>query len=91
MGWNHRVLATEHQMSDGTVETYLAIHEIYYDDAGNPNGFTVNPITIGGDSLSGLNWTVDRIKECLEKPILWGDERFPQEHKPQNEKNDKLD
>jgi hypothetical protein len=89
MSWNHRVLATEHEMSDGRVEVYLQIHEVYYDKNKKPNGYTANPITIGGDDLDSLNWTVDRIKESLSKPILWGDERFPEEYKPNdNETHD---
>ena len=78
MSWNHRVLATEVPYPDGTTEMYFEIHEVYYDEDGNPNGYTANPITIGGDSLEGLNWTVDRIKESLTKTILWSGDKFPQ-------------
>jgi hypothetical protein len=81
MTWNHRLLATEYE-SVGSKETYFQIHEVYYDEDGKPNGYTANPITIGGDSIDGLRWTVDRIKECLEKPILWGDDRFPEVYEP---------
>jgi hypothetical protein len=59
---------------------YFEVYEVYYDKDGKPNGYTANPITIGGDSLEGLHWTADRIKEALSKPILWEGDRFPEEY-----------
>jgi|688.fasta_scaffold178623_2 hypothetical protein len=80
MSWNHRVLASEHKYVDGTTEMYFEVYEVYYDKDGKPDGYTANPITIGGDSLEGLRWTADRIKEALSKPILWEGDRFPEEY-----------
>ena len=72
MGWNHRIIKDVCQV---TGETYLAIHEVYY-EKGIPNAATKNPITISGENLTSLIWTVDRIKECLRKPILeWNEEK----------------
>jgi len=76
MGWNHRILAREHEG-----EVYFNIHEVYYKD-GIPDGYTANPISVGGESIKSIRWTLNKMKECLKKPILWGDERFPQEYKP---------
>jgi len=74
--WNHRVLVT----TDKHGETYFNIHEVYYNkETSKPDGYTANPITIGSDSIDGLRWTIDKIKESLEKPILWGDDKFPNE------------
>ena len=74
MRWNHRVIAKEYNR-----EILLQIHEVYY-DKNEPKWFTQDPIHIIGDDLEELNWTVDKIKECLNKPILWGDDKFPQEY-----------
>lgn len=46
MSWNYRILVSE---TNG--EDYYAIHEVFYDDGGNPNGWTQEPIDFGGDSV----------------------------------------
>lgn len=90
MSWNHRVLVTEHKLSNGEIETHFQIHEVYYDKDGNPDGCTANPITISGDSLESLEWTIDRIRECLRKPLLWGDEKFPKIYSRDDEKQTRV-
>jgi hypothetical protein len=75
MGWNHRVLAHEHKG-----EIYFQIHEVYYDDSGTPNGYTENSVSVGGESLKDIGWTLNRMKECLKKPILWAGDKFPSEY-----------
>ena len=65
MSWNHRLLA--HKDGD---EMYFQIHEVYYDKEGKPDGYTANGVSVGAESLDGINWVLDKMKECLEKPIL---------------------
>lgn len=77
MSWNHRILA--HEFPDGTIE--LHIHEVYYDKHGVPDGCTKNPISIGAEDIDGMNWQLEKIKECLEKPIIYFGDKFPQEYK----------
>ncbi len=60
---------------------YFQVHEVYYNEAGRPDGMTLHPIHIGGDSLEDIEWTLDKIQESLKRPILWGDDRFPEEFK----------
>ena len=80
--WNHRVLATEHNG-----EIFFGVHEVYYDDEGKPNASTKEAVRIGSECIEGIQWQLTKIYECLQKPILWGDERFPQEFKmEENEK-----
>ncbi len=74
--WNHRVLATEYNG-----EVYFEVHEVYYDDEGKPNAATKEAVRIGSDDIEGIRWQINRIEECLQKPVLWGDDRFPQEYK----------
>jgi len=76
MGWNHRVLATSKDN-----EIYLQIHEVYYNSEGVPDGYTMNPITIGSEEISSLRWTINKISDSLKKPILWAGDKFPQECK----------
>ena len=75
MGWNHRIMATEYNG-----EVYFNIHEVYYDENGTPSGYTENPISVGGESVKSIRWTLNKMKECLKKPILYGDDRFPLEY-----------
>lgn len=77
MSWNHRVFAYESQ----TGEVYLEVHETYYDKKGIPNGYADQGNVMRGDSIKGLNWTANKIKLALKKPILSA-ENFPKEYKP---------
>lgn len=71
--WNHRVLA--HPTEE---DVYFSIHEVYYDETAKPNGATINAVGVGSESLAGIEWTLKQMLACLEKPVLWGDKRFPQ-------------
>lgn len=75
MSWNYRVLA--HEYHD---ELFFAIHEVYYNEDGTPDGCTQNAIGVAGENPDGLKWTLNRMKEALKKPVLWGGDRFPQEY-----------
>lgn len=79
MGWNHRVLATEYIYEDGRREIYFEIHEVYYKGE-KPDGYTRNPVSVGSDSMEGIQWTLEMMMECLNKPILWSGDRFPEEY-----------
>lgn len=65
MTWNYRVLA--HRDGAGI---YFQIHEVYYDEQGNPNGYTERGTTIGSETLESLRSELERMKECLDKPVL---------------------
>lgn len=75
MGWNHRILAHEYKG-----EIYLQIHEVYYDDDGNPKSYTSEAISVGGESLKSITWTLNKMLQCRSKPILWAGDRFPNEY-----------
>jgi hypothetical protein len=53
--WNYRVI--EFQTGD---ETHRAIHEVYYDDAGKPNGYTANPASIWWYADEAVNVVLNR-------------------------------
>ena len=76
MYWNHRVLASE---QNG--EIYFQIHEVYYDKNDKPDGYTKNSISVGGENIKEINWTLNKIKKCLKEPILWAGSKFPKEFK----------
>lgn len=77
MSWNYRILAQEQENG----EIYFQIHEVYYNENGIPDGYTANGVTVGTDSVKGINWILNRMKEATKKPILWEGKRFPEEYK----------
>lgn len=69
--WNYRVI--EFVAPDG--ETWRAIHEVHSDDDGNLTGYGEKPApvmgeAVDGDIRGGLEWTLDRMREALDKPVL---------------------
>lgn len=80
MTWNHRVLHSTKTHKEGTVEDIYAIHEVYSSDA-NPEmigGPTMDPVAPVADTLDGLRWTLDKMREACEKPVLEMDETITQ-------------
>lgn len=68
MNWNHRVIEFE-----GKPGPYWAIHEVFYDDDGNPSAHGEEPavlLTDEEDWQKGLEWTLRVMKTCLGKPVL---------------------
>lgn len=74
MTWNYRIIVYE-----GDGENYFQMHEVYYDEDGNPDGYTENPIHIGAKSIEELEWVFEKMKEALTKPIL-STKDFPNEY-----------
>lgn len=61
MTWNYRVIKTKTPYGD----TY-AVHEVYY-ELGEGMVWTVDPITISGDSIDDIKWELQTILEDIEK------------------------
>jgi hypothetical protein len=74
MGWNHRILATERNG-----EVYFQVHEVYYNDDGIPERYTLNPISVGCETINGIRWTINKMAESVKKPVLWAGDKFPKE------------
>jgi len=66
MAWNYRVL----RHPDG----HLALHEVYYDNAGKPISYTAKPIHFAVDEdegLPGLTASLElALRDAKERPIL---------------------
>lgn len=66
MSWHYRVL----RHPDG----WLALHEVYCDEDGKPNGYTVNPASFGADAEEGLSGIIGALKMALadaeRRPIM---------------------
>ena len=75
MTWNHRILAHK----DGN-DWCFQIHEVYYNNQGKPISYTDKAVGVSAESIKGLHWVLDKMKECINKPIL-SVKNFPEEHK----------
>jgi hypothetical protein len=64
--WNYRVV----RYADGA----MAVHEVYYDDNGSPEGRQIDPATFYSDADEGLDGLVRSLERALanarENPIL---------------------
>lgn len=71
--WNYRVIRKPYDYKDLVFEEYN-VHEVFYDDNGNIESWTTEPISPYGDTLEELKNTLEKMLEALEKPILQEDE-----------------
>lgn len=73
--WNYRLMAHE---SDN--DFHIEIHEVYYDEKDKPISYTEKGRSVIGDDLESIKWTLDKMKESLNKPILYYGDKFPNEY-----------
>lgn len=66
MFWNHRVI--EAVGEDG--EKYYGIHEVYYDNDGNPRAYTENPVGVSWGQDDNPMQVLEWMTNCLSKPYL---------------------
>jgi hypothetical protein len=59
--WNHRLI----RHPDG----YLALHEVYYDEAGEPNKYTADPAVFVVDEEEGANALFEAMKRALDSAL----------------------
>lgn len=71
MSWNYRVIEF---VQPGSDEPWQAIHEVYYDQDGNPDGYSEEPACVSSTdaagTVAGLGWVLDNMREALSKPVL---------------------
>jgi hypothetical protein len=67
--WNHRVVRRVYKTTNYEEESF-AIHEAYYDDDGNVTRITQDPVDPHGSSMEDLRWSLNKMRECLEYPVL---------------------
>jgi len=69
-GWNHRVMHHVYKSPTGIEEEFFEIHEVYYDDNDKVDGYTKNAIAPGGNTVEELRAELQRMLDCLNKPVL---------------------
>jgi hypothetical protein len=64
MTWNYRVIKIGEE---------VGIHEVYYDEEGNPSSYTANPVAVSSyteDGADSLKWILERMLEGVCKEVL---------------------
>lgn len=70
MSWNYRIFKRIHRNKYlPEPETLYEIRETYYDKDGNINGWAETPDVIG-DSADELKGTLEKMLQCLDKPLV---------------------
>ncbi len=73
MSWNYRVI----KFCRLGLEEYFEIHEVHYDKDDKPTSYTESASDIVSESLEGIQWHLDRMREALDKPVLTPED-FPE-------------
>ena len=69
-GWNYRVFKRIHTHKYlPEPEILYEIREAFYDDDGKVDGWAEMPDVIA-DSLDGLKWTLNKMMESIDKPVI---------------------
>ena len=69
MTWNYRVIRKTQTGYDNLGE-YYGIHEVYYDDDGNPEMVTVEPVGPDGDTYEELVEDISCMIDAFGKATL---------------------
>lgn len=64
--WNNRVM----RHTDTFGVPYYTIHEVYYDDSDQPDGWTDKPVYPCGTTVEDLRAELNQMLACLDKPTL---------------------
>ena len=65
MTWNYRLV--KHS-------TYVAIHEVYYNESGRPSSVTAEPIGLLGADAEEIKEDLEYIMRAFDAPVLaWED------------------
>ncbi len=65
MTWNHRLVKHTHDN-----EVFYAIHEVYYDEQGNPESITQDPVGVSEQSKDDVMTTLRHMERALTMPTL---------------------
>ena len=76
--WNYRMVWHKagqlEENPDLKWDDYLAMHEVHYNDAGEIENMTKNPVTVmgdeGKDSLNSIRWVLEKMEEATHKPVI---------------------
>ncbi len=67
--WNYRVVRKSMKVGDRH-HTFYGVHEVYYDDKGQPTGVTENSVELYGDNPTEMLRSLGTMAEAFTKQIL---------------------
>ena len=67
MSWNYRVI--RHRDLNGG-DDFLQIHEVHYDEEGNPALVTERGVKVGSETPEGLSEVLDMMRAAISRPVL---------------------
>lgn len=70
MSWNYRVLRQVERLADGREYVHFGIHEVYYDDLGEPSSCTASPCAPFGETLEEIRMDAKMILGAFDLPVL---------------------
>lgn len=74
MTWNYRIV--KHKSG---VNTWYSLHEVYYDENGEPDGMTQNPISAHGDTRAEVIKALEMmLKDAKRMPVFIPPKRWNQ-------------
>ena len=63
MSWNYRIIRDNRDLS-------LAIHEVYYNEAGQPTKMGAEPAVVISEEVSGIGDVLVMMRSACRKPVL---------------------
>lgn len=67
VSWNYRVIQHDYDDGAGGTETMFGIHEVHYDDNGEPTMMSAEPVRA---ECEDLLWMLRVFSEAATRPIL---------------------
>lgn len=67
--WNYRIIREDFAEAGEETSEY-SIHEVYYDDGGNPVSVTVNRVSPSGESMDELRASFELYKQAFDREPL---------------------
>lgn len=64
--WNYRVIRNV----DNDDNEWFTIHEVYYNDKGEPDGVTANPVSLFGETDGELQSSLMKMLDATNLPVI---------------------
>ena len=70
MSWEYRVIKYVTTIPLGDRDITYAIHSVYYDENSDIVNISERPQYPMSDDLDGLKWTLEKMTEACNKPVI---------------------
>jgi hypothetical protein len=70
MSWNYRLMRFPVPAEHSETGYWHAVHEVYYNENGEPHGHTERKVGVGGDTPEEVRQAYELMGQSFSKPIL---------------------